>query len=113
MAQVINGYLGGDLLIDSSGSLTVFFAERFVTGCPAYVQLGPVAADLLALQPGEHLAKHIPGMDDIYAREAPEALGLEQPEIVLAFLSTFRHSICMVMVSQEKLRQAVSQVAAV
>jgi len=32
---------------------------------------------------------------------------------VLVFLSTFRHSICTVMVSQAKLRQAVNQVAAV
>ncbi len=109
MAQVVQGYLGGDLIVDLHDNLIVFFAERFVTGCPAYVQLGPIVDELVALRADEHLEMMIPGMDEIYARSAPDSLGLPYPETVLYFLSTFRHSINMVIVSQEKLRQAVTR----
>lgn len=109
MAQVVQGYLGGDLIIDKRDNLVVFFSERFVTGCPAYVHLGSIADELLALKPGEHLDVSIPGIDEIYARHAPESLELPYPEVVLYFLGTFRHSINMVIVSQEKLRQAITR----
>lgn len=106
----IEGYLGGKLRVDPEGHATAFFCERFVTGCPCDVPLGPVVDALLALKPDEWLARPIAGMDGIYARIAPDTLkGAAPGEVVLYFLSSYRHSTNMVIVSQEKLRQAVQR----
>lgn len=107
MSQVVvDGYLGGKLFVDGQGQVTAFFCERFVTGCPCDVALGPILGDLLSLEADEHLDRRIEGIEDIYAREAPPSLHLEQPEVVLYVLSSYRHSTNMLIVSQEKLRTA-------
>jgi hypothetical protein len=105
---VVEGFLGGKLLVDEYRCATAFFCERFVTGCPCDVWLGAVVDELLALKPGEHFGRTIEGIDDIYAWDAPEALKLDHPEVVLYILSAYRHSINMLVVSQEKLREATN-----
>ena len=109
MVQVIDGYLGGKLMVDEHDQVTAFFCERFVTGCPCDVALGPVLDALLALKPGQYLDRTIEGIVEIYAREAPEALNLPYPETVLYIVSAYRHSISAIIVSQEKLRQATEK----
>ena len=109
MLQVIEGYLGGKLMVDELGQVTAFFCERFVTGCPCDVALGPVLDALLALKPGQHLDRAIEGIVEIYAHDAPEALNLPYPETVLYIVSAYRHSISAIIVSQEKLRQATEK----
>ena len=107
MDRIVEGYLGGQLVIDAMDNITAFFCERFVTGCPCDVPLGAIADELLVLKPGEHLEHDIPDIEMIYARHAPKTLGLDYPEPVLYFLNAYRHGTTMLIVSQEKLRQAV------
>lgn len=107
MDRIVDGYLGGRLVIDEQNYLTAFFCERFVTGCPCDIPLGAIGEELLALQPGEQLERHIPSIEMIYARESPETLGLDYPETVLYFINAYRHGSTMMIASQEKLRQAL------
>lgn len=108
MSQVvIEGYVGGKLLLSDQQQVTAFFFERFMTGLSCCVSLGPVVNELLALRPGEHLDLRIAEVDDIYACEAHPTLDRETPEVVLMMLSSFRHYTNKLVISQEKLRQAV------
>jgi hypothetical protein len=88
-------------------NITAFFCERFVTGCPCDVPLGAIADDLLALKPDEKLERDIDDIEVIFACQAPKTLGLDYPETVLYFLNAYRHGTTMLIVSQEKLRQAI------
>jgi hypothetical protein len=70
------------------------------------VVLGPVVNELLALKPGEHLPHKIDGIEDICICESSEPLQQDHPEAALYILSVYWHTIDMIVVSQEKLRQA-------
>lgn len=107
MTRMVEGYLGGRLVIDEDDHITAFFCERFVTGCPCDVPMGAIGDDLLALAAGDRLERAIPDMDVIYACRAPATLELAYPETVLYFLSSYRHGTNMIIVSQEKLSQAI------
>ena len=103
----VEGYLGGKLFIADDGSMTAFFVERFMTGCPCEVPLGKIVDDLLVLEPGDNLDIPIDGIDLIYACHAPKQLALDHDEVVLYFLSTCNKPTNLLIVSQEGLRQAV------
>lgn len=102
MQTIIEGALGGSLMIDAQGQVTVFFCERYVMGCPCQVKLGAVLDDLLALQPGEHLRRILPGIDDIHAGLSHRDAGT----VMLYFVSTYHHATNVAILSQEALCQA-------
>jgi len=107
MLQMVHGY-GGRLNIADDGTVSVYFAERAVTGCPAEVSIGQVLPQLLALQPGEDLPLASDCLDAIFAKDMPAKTTVGPGEVALYFLSTYRHPTNMVIISQERLRQVVT-----
>ncbi len=103
---VVEGYQGGKVLVNECAHLFAFFSQRYETGAPCQVMLGPVLDVLLTLKPGEHLQEAIEGIDDISVREVPAAVQGDPPEVALVIRSSYWHSIDMIVVSQERLRQA-------
>jgi hypothetical protein len=103
---VVQGYQGGKLIVNDCAHVIAFFSQRYETGGPCQVTLGPVLDELLAMKSGEHLQQKIEGIDDICVCEASERLQPNFPEPTLYILSSCWHTIDMIVVSQDKLRQA-------
>ncbi|MBZ0299348.1 MAG: hypothetical protein K8J31_06400 [Anaerolineae bacterium] len=106
MQTFVEGTLGGSLMIDAQGQVTVFFCERYVMGCPCQVRLGAALDDLLALRPGEHLHRIIAGIDDIHAGLSSAASQQDSWAVMLYFVSTYHHATNVAIISQEALCEA-------
>ena len=103
---VVDGFQGGKLMVSESGDVSAFFSRRYEMGGSCEVLLGPVVNELLALKSGEHLQQKIEGIEDICVCAPSEPMQRDYPEAALYILSAYWHTIDMIVVSQEKLRQA-------
>jgi hypothetical protein len=103
---VVEGYQGGKLMVNERGHLIAFFSRRYEMGGSCEVLLGPVLDQVLELGPGEHLQQKIEGIEDICVCEPAGPLQHDYPEVAVYILSSYWHTIDMIVVSQERLRQA-------
>lgn len=103
---IVEGDRGGKLMVDEQANVIAFFSRRFALGSSCEVMLGPVLDELLALKPGEHLQRKVEGIDDICVCEAHDPAQAEYPKSALYIVSSYWHIIDMIVISQDKLRQA-------